>query len=131
MSCTIYSTVNFAYSYLDDHVTFSHSGFGTAGEVYSLTCKAILVFPGSLPTGAPTPTFQWFFGPNGNASLPSGLTTPTTTSIVHTSKIIYNSTLQLSPLSQSHAGMYTCRIGAGRLVNSAVVTVNGSYSNDN
>ena len=126
------STVNFAFSHSDDHVTFSHSGFGTAGETYSLTCKAILVNPGIFPTGAPTPTFQWFFGPNGNGSLPSGLITPATTSRIATdhTKIIYNRTLQLSPLSQSHTGMYTCRIGAGRLVNSDVVAVNGSFCNN-
>ena len=108
---------------------FSHSGFGNAGETYSLSCSAILILPGILPTGTPTPTFQWFFGPNGNAFLPSGLTTPATTSrmgtIANLATTTYTSTLQFSPLSQSHAGNYTCRIGAGRLVNSAMVTVNG------
>ena len=124
--------MNFANFHLDEHVTFS-PGSGTAGDAYSLTCSAILVNPGTLPTGAPTPTFRWSFGPNGNGSLPSGLTTPTTTPRISNflERITYTSTLQFSPLSQSHAGNYTCRIGAGRLVNSAVVTVNGSYSNDN
>ena len=69
----------------------------------------------------PPPTFEWFFGPNGNAPLPSSLTTPATVLNSHT----YTSTLQFSPLSQSHAGNYTCRLGAGRLVNSTMVTVNG------
>ena len=121
--------MNFAYFHSHDHVTFSYSGSGNAGETYSLSCSAVLILPGILPTGAPTPTFQWFFGPNGNVSLPSGLTTPATTSRMGGSANLttttYTSTLQFSPLSQSHIGNYTCRIGAGRLVNSAVVTVNG------
>ena len=120
--------MNFAFSRLDDHVTFSHSGSGTAGEIYSLTCDAFLVNPGTLPTGAPVPTFQWSFA---SASLPSGLTTPSTTSSVATNptRITYTSTLQFSQLSQSHAGNYTCRLGAGRLVNSATVTVDGMMIN--
>ena len=68
----------------------------------------------------PPPTFEWFFGPNGNAPLPSGLT-PTAT-VLGTDNI-YRSTLQFSPLSQSHTGNYTCRLGAGRLVNSNTFTV--------
>ena len=120
--------MNFAFSLFDDHVTFSHSGSGTAGEPYLLTCEAILVNPGTLPIGAPAPTFQWSFA---SASLPSGLTTPPTTSSVATNptRITYTSTLQFSPLNQSHAGNYTCRLGAGRLVNSATVTVDGIMIN--
>ena len=130
MSCIkLCTTVNFAFIHSADHVTFSHSGSGNAGETYSLSCSAILILSGILPTGTPTPTFQWFFGPNGNAFLPSGLTTPATTSrmatIVNIATTTFTSTLQFSPLSQSHAGNYTCRIGAGRLVNSAMVTANG------
>ena len=69
----------------------------------------------------PPPDFEWFYGSNGNALLLSGLT-PTVT--VLTSGV-YTSTLQFSPLSQSHTGDYTCRLGVGSLVNSAMVTVNG------
>jgi hypothetical protein len=43
---------------------------------------------------------------------------------------MYSSTLQFSPLSQSHAGMYTCRLGPGRLVNSVAITVNGEIELD-
>ena len=70
----------------------------------------------------PPPTFKWFYGPNGNAPLPSGLT-PMATVL---SSGTYTSTLPFSPLSQSlHTGMYTCQLGVGSLVNSFMVTVNG------
>ena len=118
MSC---STVDFGVSFRDDQVTISHSGSATAGETYSLTCSAVLFQSIPLPSSVPTPNFQWFFGPNGDASLPSGAT-PTATAL---SIDTYSSTLEFSTLSQSHTGMYTCRLGAGRLVNSAMITVNG------
>ena len=71
----------------------------------------------------PSPTFEWFYGPNSNASLPSGVN-PSATVLM--SGNIYSSTLQFSPtLNESHAGMYTCRLGAGRLVNSTIVSVDG------
>jgi hypothetical protein len=111
-----------------DHVIISPSTGSTAptaGETgYSLTCSSTLIDPTSLPSGVPSPNFQWSFG--GSSSLPSGVTAMATvmSSSNSTSKT-YTSTLQFSPLSQSHAGMYTCRLGAGRLVNSAMITVNG------
>ena len=75
----------------------------------------------------PPPTFEWFFGPTGDAPLPFGAT-PTET--VLDSDNIYRSTLQFSPLSQSHTGNYTCQLGAGSLVNSTMVTVNGMQINE-
>ena len=113
--------MNFGLSFSDDQVTISYSGSVTAGETYSLMCSAVLYQSIPLHSDVPTPNFQWFFGPNGDAPLPSGLT-PTATVL---SNNTYTSTLQFSPLSQSRTGMYTCRLGPGRLVNSAVVTVNG------
>ena len=56
--------------------------------------------------------------------IPSGLTTTATD--LGTDNI-YRSTLQFSPLSQSHTGNYTCRLGAGRLVNSNTFTVTRKY----
>ena len=105
-------------------VTISSSGSTTVGEAYSLMCSATLVTPIPLPSNIPSSTFKWFS--NGNASLPSGVTSMGTAM----SNNIYTSTLQFSPLSLSHAGMYTCRIGAGRLANSTVVTVNGMINNE-
>ena len=105
-------------------VAISPSGSTTAGETYSLICSATLQSQNSPSPESyitPSPTYEWFFGPNGNFSLPSGMT-PTAT-VLNSST--YTSTLQFSPLSQSHTGNYTCRLGAGSLVNSAVVTVNG------
>ena len=106
----------------------SSSGSKTAGETgYSLTCTTLLV---ALPSDVhvPTPTFQWFFGQHCNDSLPSGLTRPTTTSSMSSNPdgTTYTSTLQFPRLSQPlHTGMYTCRIGAGKLANNTIVTVNG------
>ena len=82
-------TVNFRDNYTISPVMISDSqvsslqffGSITAGEIgYSLTCAAVLVTPVPLPSDVPTPTFQWFFGPNGNDSIPSGVTYLATTS---------------------------------------------------
>ena len=114
----------------DDRVTISPSTGSTtttAGERdYSLTCSATLFDPVPLPDNVPLPNFQWSFG--GSTSLPSGVTAmPTVMSSSNSTTETYSSILQFSsPLSQSlHAGMYTCRLGAGRLVNNAMVSVNG------
>ena len=89
-------------------------------------CSAKLIDPIPLPTNVSSPTFEWFFGPNGNASLPSGVIPMET---VLKSGYVYSSTLQFTPaLSHSHIGMYTCRLGAGRLVNSTVV---GMFNDNN
>ena len=103
-------------------VNISQSDSNMAGEIFSLTCSATLMDspPSSI---VPFATFEWFFGPNGNASLPSAVTPmPTNLNTNNT----YTSTLQFSSLSQSlHTGIYTCRLGAGNLVNSTMVTVKG------
>ena len=107
------------------------SGSSTAGETgYSLTCTTLLVTPVPLPSDVPTPTFQWFFGPNGNDSLPSGVTPPMATSNMSNPNgtYTYTSTLHFPRLSQRlHTGMYTCRIGAGRLASSTTGTVRGEF----
>ena len=116
------SLVNFGTDYLDSQVAISASGLNTVGSTFSLTCLAILVDPVPLPSDVPSPTFEWFYGPYGNASLPSGVTPTETCAVMRN----YTSTLQFSPaLYESHAGTYTCRLGAGRLINSTVVSVNG------
>ena len=80
--------------------------------------------PNRLLSGVPSPNFQWSF--NGSTSLPSGVTAmPTVMSSSNSTNETYTSTLQFFPSSQSHTGMYTCRLGAGRLVNSTMVTVDG------
>ena len=107
-------------------MTISSSGSTTVGEAYSLMCSATLVTPIPLPSNISSPTFEWLLNDsNGNASLPSGVTRMGTVMSNNT----YTSTLQFSPLSLSHAGMYTCQIGAGRLANSTMVTVNGMIMN--
>ena len=115
--------MNFGTGNLNDPVRISSSGPSTAGSAFSLTCSAILVDPLHLPSNVPPPSFEWFYGPHGNASLPSGVIPSATVRMDHND---YTSTLQFSPaLYESHAGMYTCRLGAGRLRNSTVVSVNG------
>ena len=116
--------MNFGPDHTVPPVTISPSGStGTAGETYSLMCSATL-HPNftPFPSDVSSPILEWLFGPN-NSSLPSGVTSPlgTTFNDVDT----YTSILQFSPLSQSHAGMYTCRLGSGRLASNAMVTVNG------
>ena len=118
--------MNFGFHFNLDHVTISPStGSATAGQTgYSLTCSSTLFEPSSLPSDLPSPNFQWSF--SGSASLPSGVTATTTAmSSYNDTSETYTSTLQFSPLSQSHTGMYACRLGAGRLVNSAMITVDG------
>ena len=120
--------MDFGYRHDIDPVIISPSGSTTAGETYSLTCSATLIEPSHLPSNVPSPTFQWFFGPNGNALLPSesGLTPMPTLNSRNSTTVTYSSTLQFSPLSQSHVGMYTCRLGAASLVNNeTIVTVEG------
>ena len=119
--------MDFGFHLMFDPVAISSSGSNTAGESYSLKCSATLFDPVPLPSDVPSPTFGWFIGPNGNASnsLPSGVTPMTTASSSNSTSITYTSTLQFSPLSQSHTGVYTCQLGAGSLANSANVTVNG------
>ena len=121
-------TVNFGVHHDIDPVIISPSGMSTAGETYSLMCSTTLFDPFPLPSDVPSPTFEWFFGPNGNASLPSGVTPMATAMNSNSTSITYTSTLQFSPLSQPlHEGIYTCRIGAGILANHAMVTVNRKF----
>ncbi len=126
----IISTVHFGFRYNLDHVTISPSTGSTATVVgvqdYSLNCSITLFKPSHLSSaaGVPSPTFQWSF--DNSTSLPSGVTAmPTVISSMNDTSETYSSTLQFSPLShQSHEGMYTCRLGPGRLMNSALITVN-------
>ena len=114
--------MNFGAEYNLDQVNVSFSGSTDAGETYSLTCSATTFESYRLPSNLTvTPTFVWSFG---NDLLPSGATPSGTHS---SDNITYTSTLWFSPLSQSHSGSYTCRLGAGRLVNTAMVTVNGNF----
>ena len=120
--------VSFGFRFDVDHVTFSPSTGSTATTAgqrdYSLTCSVTLFEPSSLPSGVPSPNFQWLL--NGCASLSSDVTAmPTFMSSSNSTSETYSSTLQFSPLSQCHAGMYTCRLGPARLTNNVMVTVDG------
>ena len=125
----IISTVNFGVRFNVDHVIISPSTGSTAtttGERdYSLRCSVTLFEPSSLPSDVPPPNFQWLF--NDTLSLPSGVTAmPTVMSSSNSTSETYASTLQFSPLNQSHAGMYTCRLmGSEKLVVRTTLIVHG------
>ena len=110
------STVDF-----ENSMTTSSSGLAIAGGRFSLTCSATLINPIPLSANVPSPSFEWFFGPNSNISLPSVVTRVETA--LDSGYKIYESALQLSPLNQSHSGTYTCKLGGGRLKNSSVISV--------
>ena len=93
------------------------SNTAIAGTSFSLVCSATV----QTQDDSPTPNLDWFFGAN-NASLPSSVTPMAT---VMGSGNTYSSTLQFSPLQQSHAGMYTCRLGSNsRLAAITMIIVN-------
>ena len=112
-----FSTVNI------EEVNFSpsRSNSGNPGDDFSLNCSAT-ISGNPLPSYVPLPTFEWYSGPNGNVSLPSGVTPVVTVLNSGSSTYTITSTLLFSPLSQFHAGMYTCRAGTKRL--GANITVN-------
>ena len=123
ITCLLFSIVEFDSS--PNPVTLSPSGPGVVGNAFSLMCSVRLISPIPLPSNVPPPTFEWFFGPHGNASLPSGVN-PAATVWVPVISNTYSSTLQFSSaLNESHAGIYTCRLGAGQLANSIVVPLDG------
>ena len=103
-------------------VTISPFGSSTAGENATLMCSATIT-PNPLPSNVPPPTFEWFFGPNNR----SGLTWLTAGLL--DSGDTYTSILQFSPLNQSYAGKYTCRLGGNpRLAANTVLMVDGIYA---
>lgn len=88
---------------------------GTSGKIFSIACSTEVV----TRSDSPYPYFEWFFGPSNN-SLPSNVAALAVTKV----GIIYTSTLQFSPLSQSHTGIYTCRLGYNEgLAAKATITV--------
>ena len=100
-------------------VTISSFGSSIAGENSSLVCSATI----ATQIDTPTPTFQWFYGPNNN-SLPYGVTASATNN-----GSTYITTLYFAPLNESHAGMYTCRLGGNtRLAAHTRVIVQGISS---
>ena len=82
----------------------------TAGMNFTLECSAVIT-PNPLPFNVSYPSFEWFYGTN-NSSLPSDISV----SNVSRSGNSYKSSLRFSPLNQSHAGMYTCRLGGNTLL---------------
>ena len=105
-------------------VVLNQSGFNTtriAGEInFTLKCSAYIR---TLPENVPLPTFEWFFGPDNSSQLPSGVIV----SNMMNSSNTYTSTLEFSTLSESHSGLYTCRLGGNeRLAANTNITVKGT-----
>ena len=71
----------------------------TAGETVNLQCT-VDITPHPLPAGTAL-EFEWYFSQTFNSPL-----TSTTTNSGST----YSSTLQLTSVSESDGGMYTCRL---------------------
>ena len=109
-----------------DPIILSPSGKSIAGKIFSLKCSTTLVSPVPLSSNIPLQSFEWFYGPYSNASLPSGVI-PTATLNYFT----YSSTLLFLPtLKESHAGNYTCRLRPGQLANSTDISVDGMSEDD-
>ena len=97
----------------------SPSGSSAAGGNLMLVCSASI----ATQSDTPPPHFQWFYGPNNN-SLPFRQSPMATNN-----GNMYSSSLQFSPLNQSHAGMYTCRLGGNaRLAARTILIVNGMHA---
>ena len=96
-------------------------GNRSVGETnFTLTCSADIV----LWSDSPHPTFEWFFGPtNTTVQNSSNITVSTVT---NSTRNTYTSTLHFVHLQESHAGLYTCRLGGNqRLATATTVSFNG------
>ena len=78
-----------------------------AGDYTNLMCSTVI---SSDPQPQTVIVFEWFYGPDSNLSLPSGVTVSNN----KTNNNNYTSILQFSPLLPSHAGMYTCQFGGNQ-----------------
>ena len=96
------------------------TGVLTAGQLYNLTCTAIL----DGTTG--TPAIEWL-GPNNNPVLNSSNVTVENMVMVNNSA--YNRTLVFSRLRTSHGGQYTCRavLGQASPMASTDISVQSAY----
>ena len=87
-------------------------------ESFSLNCS--LPFSNPLPQGVSTPKLEWFFN-SANSIFPHGVMMSNTTSMTGNVSI---SSLNFSPLLESHTGIYMCQIeGNGRQVATIMITV--------
>lgn len=92
---------------------------GTAGDNITLTCLANITITNVAQTN--DVTFEWFFNNSIWSSLPPGVTVLD----VSRKDSVYSSTLQFSPLTLPHAGMYMCRLWkSSTQMASAKITVN-------
>ena len=83
----------------------------TAGQTFNLQCSVVIT-PHPLPENTSAPEIEWLFGQASSICA--------TTS----NGSIYSSTLQLTSVSESDEGMYTCRLrGNHRTAVNTTVTV--------
>ena len=114
-------------------MTISSSVPSDCTQPFSLVCSVEINDRRASGAGStPSPTFEWFFGPNGNTSLPSGLTTLLSSiSSSSVASTTYSSSLQFPrPPLRSHAGNYTCRVGGNSklVANTWISVADGSMS---
>jgi hypothetical protein len=106
-------------------MTVTASIYTNFGQIFSLICSVDILNIEEL--GVSPPTFEWFFGPNANASLPSGVAVSTVTNNGTT----YTSMLFFTPPKVSHTGTYTCRLrGNPRLKANTTVSVRTAADRD-
>ena len=119
----VYSTVDIGPVIISSipAIAGSNGLTGIAGD-HDVTIEcSVNITTNPLPEDIPYPNFEWFFG-STNTSLPSGVMVSNVTNSGNT----YTSTLQFSPLQESHVGMYTCQLGGNeRLAANIEITVNG------
>ena len=100
-------------------VTISAPVTVIVGGSINMQCSVVIT-PHPLPDGTSTPEFEWFFGQTFDQSLTY------TTATCRTSST-YTSTLQLTSVSESDGGMYTCRLrGNHRTAVNTTVTIEPS-----
>ena len=118
-------TFDFYFTVDIDRVTISpHNPRAVVGQSYNATCS-VRITTNPLPENTPTPTFKWFYGPNKSMLITNG--SNVTVSVVQNNGNTYVSTIHLTPLSVSHAGIYTCQFGGNEGLNaSTVITVKGN-----
>ena len=117
-------TVDFNFTVDIDRVMISpHNPRAVAGQRYNATCS-VRITTTPLPANTPTPTFKWFYGPNKSMINTTGH--DVTVSVQNISNR-YVSTIDLTPFSVSHAGIYTCQFGGNEGLNaSIIITANGN-----
>lgn len=109
-------------------ITPSTQNTGTVGQLFSLTCSFHITSSYHVPNYTEPPTFEWTHSiTNETILLPATASVPPSNPTEAGASGTYTSTLQFSPLLESHTGNYTCKVGGNGLLNaSAVLNATGA-----